>query len=90
MVAPRLGAARAVPLPGGCRRPQSASATAAGGRRHGGRAAAADGGMDETYLRALLLQGDGSLPSSLVQKLSDVLTEGSSADRGALMTLLKN
>ena len=90
MVAPRLGATRAVPRPGGCRRPQSASATAAGSGRRGGGGAAVDGGMDEAHLRALLEQGDGSLPPTLVQKLSELLTEGSSAERGALMALLNN
>jgi len=89
MFAPRLGATRAVPRLGGCRRPQSASATAAGGGRRGG-GSAVDGGMDEAHLRALLEQGDGSLPPTLVQKLSELLTEGSSAERGALMALLNN
>ena len=44
-------------------------------------------------LRELLQQsqqGDGSLPPTLVQKLSELLTQGSSAERGALMALLNN
>lgn len=92
MIAPRLGATRGVPRPGGCRRPQSASAATAGGGRRGG-GAAAGGAMDEEHLRELLQQsqqGDGSLPPTLVHKLSKLLTQGSSAERGALMALLNN
>ena len=46
--------------------------------------------MDEAQLRALLAQGSGSLQPTLLRKLSELLTEGSSAERGALMALLSN